>query len=133
MQNFINRYPSSEFRNDAAEVINDIQEKLELKAYENAKLYFKLEYFKASIVAFDSFANDFPVSDFNEEIAYKKFVAQFLLAEKSIPSKQEERYRKANEFYLDFLDTYPTSSYLRDADKKYGASLNRLNQIAKKN
>lgn len=133
MQNFINRYPQSEFRDDATEVINEIQVRLELKAYENAKLYYKLEYFKASIVAFESFASDYPDSEYNEEISYLKFVAQFRLAEKSIPSLQEERYRIANEFYLDFLDSYPSSDYLRDADKKYGTSLDKLNQIAKKN
>lgn len=133
MQNFINRYPTSEFRDDATEVINDIQEKLELKAYENSKLYYRLEYLKASIVAFESFANDYPDSEHNEEIAYLKFLAQFKLAEKSIFSKQEERYRLANEYYLEFIDLFPNSDYLRDADKKYGDSLNKLNQLAKNN
>ncbi|QSE98949.1 outer membrane protein assembly factor BamD [Fulvivirga lutea] len=133
MQNFINRYPNSEFRDDASKVIDDIQQKLEKKAYENAKQYYKLEYFKAAVVAFESFANDYPDSEFNEEISFLKFMAQYRLAEKSIYSKQEERYRKANEFYLEFLDLYPSSAYLREADKKYGDSLSKLNQLAKNN
>ncbi len=132
MQNFINRYPDSEFRDDASDVINEIQVKLEAKAYENSKQYYKLEYFKAAVVAFESFANDFPDSEFNEEISYLKFMAQYRLAVKSIFSKQEERFKKANEFYLELLDRYPNSAYLKDADKKYGDSLNKLNQLAKK-
>lgn len=133
MQKFMNRYPTSEFREDAAKVINEIQEKLERKAYENAKQYYKLERYKASVIAFESFANDYPDSDHNEEIAYLKFLAMYKLAEKSIFTKQEERYRQANEYYLEFLDSYPASGYLKEADKKYGDSLNKLNQLAKNN
>lgn len=132
MQNFINRYPTSDFRDDATKVIDDIQQKLEKKAYENAKQYYKMEYFKAAVVAFDNFSNNFPDSEYNEEVVYLKFVAQFKLAEKSVFAVQQDRYREANKFYLDFLDRYPKSTYLKDADKRYGASLNRLNQLAKK-
>ncbi|MEQ8475707.1 outer membrane protein assembly factor BamD [Fulvivirga sp.] len=132
MQNFMNKYPNSKFREDAAKVINDIQVKLEEKAYANAKQYYKLEYFKASIVAFESFANDYPDSEYNEEIAFLKFMAQFRLAEKSVSSKQLERYRVANQFYLQFLDDYPNSEYLKEADKRYGSSLEKVNQLAKK-
>lgn len=132
MQSFLNKYPNSKFREDATKVIDEIQVKLEEKAYANAKQYYKLEFFKASIVAFESFANDFPDSDYNEEIAYLKFMAQFRLAEKSISAKQLERYKTANQFYLDFLDDYPNSEYLKEADKRYGSSLEKVNQLAKK-
>ena len=133
MQNFINRFPMSKYRDDATKVIDDIQVKLEKKAYENARQYYKLGYLKAAVTAFESFSNDFPDSEYNEEIGYLKFLAQYELAEKSIRSKQEERYRQANEFYLEFLDKYPTSGYLKEADKKYGDSLDKLNQLAKNN
>ena len=133
MQKFINRYPTSEFREDASNVINEIQQKLERKAYENSKQYYKLEFFKAAVVAFESFANDYPDSEHNEEIAYLKFMAMYRLAEVSVFSKQKERYSKANEYYIEFLDAYPNSEYLKDADKKYGDSLDKLNQLAKNN
>lgn len=132
MQNFINRHPQSEFRDDANDVIDDIQRKLERKSYENSKQYYKLERYKAAIVAFEAFKKDYPDSKFNEEIAYLKFVAQYELAEKSIRSKQQERYKKANKFYTDFFDLYPESQYVRQAEKLFGDSLAKATKSAKK-
>ena len=132
MQSFVNRYPNSTFREEATKVIDDIQEKLEKKSYENAKQYYKLERHKAAVVAFESFKNNFPDSEYNEEVAFLKFMAQYELAEQSISSKQLERYREANEFYIDFIDNYPDSEFLREAEKKYANSLEQTNELAKK-
>ncbi|ELR70339.1 Outer membrane assembly lipoprotein YfiO [Fulvivirga imtechensis AK7] len=132
MQAFVNRYPTSAFRDKATAVIDDIQEKLERKGYENARQYYKMERYKAAVVAFETFKNDFPDSEFNEEIAFLKFMAQYELAKKSITSRQLERYREANEFYLEFIDTYPNSKYAREAEKKYNDSLEKATELAKK-
>lgn len=132
MQNFLNKYPNSKFRDDATKVIDEIQEKLERKGYENAKQYYKLERHKAAVVAFETFKNDFPDSEFNEEIAFLKFMAQYDLANKSILSKQLERYRQANEYYLEFIDQYPDSEYIREAEKKYNDSLEKVTELAKR-
>lgn len=132
MQVFINRYPTSEFREDASEVINDVQQKLERKAYENARQYYRMERYKAAVVSFESFKRDFPDSKFNEEIAYLKFDAQYKLAEKSIFSKQLERYKEANKYYLELLDGYPKTGFLKDAEKKYRNSLEKVSELAKK-
>lgn len=132
MQAFLNRYPTSKFRDQATDVIDDIQEKLERKGYENAKQYYKLERYKAAVVAFETFGNDFPDSEYNEEIAFLKFMAQYNLANKSILSKQLERYREANEYYLEFIDKYPDSQYAREAEKRYVDSLEKVTELAKK-
>ncbi len=132
MQNFLNKYPNSQYREDANKVINELQVKLELKAYENSKQYYKLGYYKAAVVAFESFANDYPDSEYNEELSFLKFMAQFKLAEKSVSSKQLERYKLANQYYLEFLDAYPNSEFVKEADKNYGNSLDKVNQLAKK-
>lgn len=132
MQIFLNLYPNSEFRDEAEAVIVDIQEKLERKAFTNAKQYHKLENYKAAVVAFENFKNNYPDSEFNEEASFLKFDSQYQLATKSILSKQLERFREAAEFYRDFIDTYPDSEYLREAQDNYAESLDQINQLAKK-
>ncbi|WP_370513193.1 outer membrane protein assembly factor BamD [Fulvivirga sp. M361] len=132
MQNFINRHSQSEFREKATEVIDDIQQKLERKGFENARQYYKLQRYDAAVIAFESFSSDFPDSHYNEEVGFLKFVAQYEWAEKSITSKQLERYKLAQEYYIEFIDSYPTSSFLNEAEKKYGNSLNRITELAKK-
>ncbi len=131
MQMFLNRYPNSELVDEASGVVDEIQEKLEKKGYENAKQYYKLENYNAAVVAFKSFSNNFPDSEYNEEAAYLKFIAQYQYALKSIYSRQLERFREANKFYLEFLDKYPESNLIKDAEKRYRDSMERVSELAK--
>jgi len=131
MQNFINRYPSSEFAIKAIDVINVCQEKLEVKGFENARQYLKVRNFKAAVLALKNFSDDFPDSRFLEEALYLRIDAQYQLAQKSLPSLQEERFQKVVEMYLEYIDDYPQSKFLREAEKLYADSLEKVNQFKK--
>lgn len=131
MQVFLNKYPGSQFMNQAIEVINVSQEKLEKKGIENAKQYLKLKLYKAAIVAFDDFKKNFPDSKYLEEAAYLKVVAEFELAKVSIPSKQLERYSATLDYYKELVDNFPNSTYLKDAQRFYSESLNQVNKLKK--
>ncbi len=126
MQNFLNKYPSSQYASDADKIIDEMQVKLETKAYNTAKLYHKLRRYKSALVAFDNFKSDYPDSEFNEEIAFLNIETAFDLAEVSIRSKQEERYRNTVAFYETFVDKYPNSGYLKDAEKIYAKSIEEI-------
>ncbi|MEO1052109.1 MAG: outer membrane protein assembly factor BamD, partial [Bacteroidota bacterium] len=131
IQTFINRYPSSKFREQASEIINEMQVKLEKKGYENAKQYLKIGYFKSAIVAFDAFKKDFPDSNYNEEIAFLKIKAEYSLAQQSVFGKQLERFRQTRDHYEEFIDDYPNSDYLKEAEKFYTVSLQKISELAK--
>ncbi|MEO9871022.1 outer membrane protein assembly factor BamD [Ekhidna sp.] len=133
MQNFINKYSSSEYAPEADRVIDDMQEKLEKKAYEQCKLYYKLRRYKSALVVYDNFADDFPDSDYNEEVAYLRIETSYDLAEKSITSKQEERFRSTIDHYLNFIDKYPNSKFLKDAEKFYAESIEEITRFADSN
>ncbi|MEM6830797.1 MAG: outer membrane protein assembly factor BamD [Bacteroidota bacterium] len=133
MQNFLNKYPTSEYSDDADKIIDEMQVKLETKAYHTAKLYHKLRRYKSAIVAFDNFKDDYPDSDFNEEIAFLKIETSFELAEVSIRSKQEERYKETISSYERFIDKYPSSEFLSDAEKIYSKSIEEITNFARSN
>ncbi|MDH5365577.1 MAG: outer membrane protein assembly factor BamD [Cyclobacteriaceae bacterium] len=133
IQAFLNKYPDSEFREEASEIINEMQKKLETKAYEKTKQYLKLRIYKSAIVAFENFRNDYPDSKYNEEIFFLKIEAQYELAEQSLYFKQKERYEKVKEYYEYFIDNYPNSSYLKNAEKYYGNSIDILSKFATDN
>ncbi|MEM7550049.1 MAG: outer membrane protein assembly factor BamD [Bacteroidota bacterium] len=126
MQLFLNRYPSSTFREQGNGIIDDLQEKLEKKSYENSKQYFELGQYKSAIVAFDNFRNQFPDSDYVEEMVYLKIDAQFKLAVNSIFSKKRERLLEAIELYEEYLDDFPDGAYLKRAERIYADSQNEL-------
>ena len=129
MQNFLNQHPDSPFHDKASEVITICHKKLEFKGYENAKQYIKLRYYQAAVIAFDNFKRNFPDSGFLEELAFLKVQAQYKLALVSIPRKQMERYMAAVDFYKELVDNFPNSSYLKEAQKFYSDSLNKINEL----
>ncbi len=130
MQNFINRYPDSEYAGDADQIIDQMQVKLEQKAYEQCRLYYRLRRYKSALVVYDNFKDDYPDSEYQEEVAYLKIRTLYDYAQQSIPSKQEERYQDTVDAYLVFLDKYPNSEYLRETEKIYAESIEEITKFA---
>jgi outer membrane protein assembly factor BamD len=133
MQTFLNRYPNSTFRDKAIEVIYTIQDKMERKGFENARQYVKIRQYKAAIVALNDFMQNFPDSKFIEQAAYLIIEAQYELARKSVIDKQPERFRDVVQSYQTFVDRYPDSEYLKDAEKMYADSLEKSHSTKQPN
>ncbi|UYZ65146.1 outer membrane protein assembly factor BamD [Hymenobacter weizhouensis] len=119
IQDFLNRYPESKFRPEAENMSRELQTKLENKAFRSARLYYDLRYYQSAVTALAGFQQQFPASAFNEEAAFLKLSAQYDLARESVEEKQRERYLEAIAFYQNFVDTYPKSKNLKDAERMY--------------
>jgi len=126
LQTYINRNPNSEFLKDADKIISELQVKLETKAYENAKEYYKIGYLQSAKVAFENFSKDYPDSKYNEELKYLKIEAIFKVAQKSILSKQRPRYKEVIELYEQFIDRYPNSGFQNQAERFYNSAISQL-------
>jgi outer membrane protein assembly factor BamD len=129
MQNFLNRFPNSTFRDRAIEVITASQQKLEAKGFENARQYLKIKMYKAAVIAFDNFRKSYPDSKYLEEIAYLKVLSQYRYALASFQHLQTERYTLVVSFYQEFVDSYPNSTFLKDAEKMYADSQAQLTKL----
>lgn len=119
MQDFLNRFPNSKFKDQAIEIIYTVQQRLEKKGFENANQYVRMRQYKAAIVAMDNFQKNFPDSKYLEESYYLVVQSKFELAEESVPSKQRERYQDVVLTYKNFVDRYPESKFLKDAELYY--------------
>ncbi len=136
MQNFLNKYPASQYYEEANEIIDELQVRFETKAYRTAKLYYKLStglsyrnYLEAALVSFQSFKSDYPDSKFNEELMFLSIETSFKLADNSITSLKKERYDKTINFYKDFVDRFPVSGFSEKAKDYYDQSINALNKL----
>lgn len=89
LQNFINTYPNSERAKNINQLIEELNYKLELKAYENAKQYFKMEDYKASIVSFENMLNDFPSTKLRQQIYGYLLKSRYELSMNSNPYTQD--------------------------------------------
>lgn len=136
LQDFINTYPESAFREECTGFILELRGKLEKKAYEKTKLYHKISDFnpmslKSAVISIDNFHKDFPDSKYNEELAFLKVESQFNLATNSFYAKQKERYLDVIKYYRELVDKYPTGRYVRGAEKMFEESQEKLELIAK--
>ncbi len=136
LQTFLNSFPDSKYAQNCTEHLVDLRHRLEEKAYEKAKLYYKtsgvtIANFKAAVVAIDNFQRDFPDSQYNEELAYLKVQSQYDLAMVSFENKQKERFTDVLKFYEQFIDAFPNSKYIKQGQKAYDGATKELERIAK--
>lgn len=136
MQNFLNRYPASEHYLEANDMIDELQVRFEKKAYETAKLYYRLttglsyrNYLEAALITFETFKNDYPDSDYNEELLFLSVDVSYKLADNSIRSKKKERFDKMYDLYDEFRLKYPESEYMSKAEDFFERSKEELNRI----
>ncbi|GGD71149.1 putative outer membrane protein assembly factor BamD [Emticicia aquatilis] len=136
LQTFINSFPESKYAESCNQNLKELRHRLEEKAYEKAKLYYKtsgvtIANFKAAVVAIDNFQKDFPDSEFIEELSFLKVQSQYDLAAVSFENKQRERYTDALKFYEDFIDKFPKSKYIKQAEKVYDGATKGLEKAVK--
>lgn len=129
LQLFIERYPESS-RRDTVNILSDnLHSRLENKAFDNARLFYDIGNYKASIRALKNVLIDFPDIEYREEIQYYIVKSTFLLADNSIENKRKERYEATVTEYLVLIDSYPDSKYVKEVEKLYNQTLKALNKL----
>jgi len=129
MQLFINRYPTSPLRQEATDLIDEMQKKLEKKGFDGAYIYYRMRRFRAAAIAFDNFSKDFPDSDYVEEALFLQLKCEYRYAQESIASKQKERFLTVVDYYDAFVDKYATSKFLPEAQDIYESSLDKISKL----
>jgi outer membrane protein assembly factor BamD len=129
MQTFINTHPGSERNKEATAIIDEMRLKLEQKELKGAKLYYDLGEFRASAIAYATLLNNFPESASGDEYKFMVVKSYYRYAKLSIITKQLERFEKVTEEYMDFMDRYPDSKLLSEAEVLSKQSQNQIKAI----
>ncbi len=129
LQLYVNAYPYGEYVERSNTLMDELRKKLEDKAYINANLYYKIRNYKAAINALQNVLKDFPETNRKEEIYYQIFKSNYLLAQRSIESKKEERFNNTVTAYYQLLDKYPSSKYIKEAERIYDACSKNLAKL----
>ncbi len=116
MQTFINTHPASARIKQATEIIDLCREKLELKEFKSADLYYNLGYYKAAAISFANVSENFPDSKRSDEYKYLVIKAYYKYAEMSIMEKQEERFEKVISECTEFKERFTDSKYLKEVE-----------------
>ncbi|MFT4899254.1 MAG: outer membrane protein assembly factor BamD [Flavobacteriales bacterium] len=111
-QLFLDKYPNSKRKLEVNEKVDFLTQRIEVKMYDQAILYYRMGEYKSSVVALEGLLNEFPDSDYAEEVGFKIADSHFELAKQSIESKQIERFKKAVKASTKFNKKYKESKFL---------------------
>ena len=111
---FIAEYPSSPMVELATTEIEKLNVNLENKALMAADLYYNTKNYRAAAVTYKNVLSKYPKIKAYEDLYYKIGYSYFKFAEKSIISKQAERYEIALKECQNFINRFPNSKYLAD-------------------
>lgn len=115
LQDFINNYPESERSKNINELIEELSYKLEFKAYENARQYYKMADWKAANVAFENVLDDFPGTKLRQKIYDYIMKSRYELAKNSAFDFKRDRIENAIAFTKQVETELPNSEYSKTA------------------
>lgn len=121
-QMYVNKYPTGSRLDDCNARMTELRKKLEKKAFDNAKLYYSTENYKAAIIALKNCLTDFPDTDYREEILYLTLKSSYKLASNSVERKKQERYEATISEYYSYIDEFPKGRYTKDAEEYFERS-----------
>lgn len=127
-QEYLDVFPDAKYKERAQQRLFALQDKLVEKELNSAELYFNLgSYFgncgsggnnyEACIVTAQNALKDYPYTDKREEFATLIMKSKFRLAQQSVESKKLERYQDAEDECYGFINEYPDSKDVKEAQE----------------
>lgn len=126
---YIIEYPQTQNLEECRAMLDDLGERLDRKAYENAKLYYKMEDYLAAMTALRNVLKDDADNIYREDILYYTAMASYKYALNSVEAKQKDRYLSFVDDYYNFIGEFPESSYRKELDTMYKRALNSLGRF----
>ena len=116
---YISAHPEGQNAESCRFMLQELGERLDRKAYENAKIYYTLEDYQAARVALKNVLKDDADNIYREDILYYSAMASYKYADMSISQKQKERFLIFADDYFTFIGEYPESGYRKELDHLY--------------
>ncbi|MDY6417173.1 MAG: outer membrane protein assembly factor BamD [Bacteroidales bacterium] len=116
---YLREHPEGANSDIARHRLQELGDRLDRKAYENAKLYYKMEDYKAARVALKNVLKEDADNIYREDILYYSAMASYKYADMSVASKKKERFLVFQDDYLNFIGEFPESHYRKELDGLY--------------
>jgi len=129
MQSYLNTHPGSPRSKEANEIIDLCREKIEVKEFKSAELYYNLGFYRASAIAFNSVSENFPDSKKADEYKLLIIKSYYNFADQSIETKQEERFNKVVTECTEFIERFNDSKLIDQVLKYKTQALNNIKKL----
>ena len=128
MNRYMSLYPESEYCGIIEGMKDDLEERLDKKAFEAAHLYYHMEDYLAAHYALKNVLKEDADNRYREDILYYVAMSAYKYAENSVSGKKHERYLSFVDDYYNFVSEFPESKHRRELDNLY----ERVNRIIKR-
>jgi len=112
LQLFVNKYPSSPRLEQCNRMIEGLRNKMRIKAFESAMLFYRMEDYRASAVTLQHLLVEYPDLEEREKIRWLVVDSFYKLASNSVESKKAARFESVLEAHQALSEEFPRSSYL---------------------
>ena len=127
LQMFMEYCPQSSKHQEAQMMIFELQDKLVMKEYLSAKLYYNLGNYRGNnyqscVITAQNALKDYPYTNLREDLSILILRAKYELAVYSVEERKQERYRETVDEYYAFKNEFPESKSLKEAEKIFEQS-----------
>ena len=132
LQRFLDFSPDSHLKEQTQEMIQKLQDHLVEKEYLNAKLYYDLggyvinsliggSNYEACIITAENALRDYPYASMQRREQFSILIlrSKYHLARQSVEEKKIDRYRETVDEYYAFVNDFPESQYLKEAQSYF--------------
>ena len=128
LQDFLDHHPYSDLREEVNDMIYELQDRLVKKEFDSAKLYYNLgsyvgncfyggSNYEACIITAENALKAYPYTRLREDLYMLILRSRYQLAQRSVESKMEDRYRQTIDEYYGFRNEFPESKYMKEANQ----------------
>lgn len=140
LQEFLDFYPYSKYREEINDMIYDLQDRLVQKEFDSALLYYNLgsytgncvnggSNYQACIITAENALKNYPYTKLREELYIMILRARYQLAANSVVEKEDERFRETIDEYYGFKNEFPDSKYMKEADNIFKHSNSKVKNL----
>ncbi len=139
LQAFLEMYPGSQEREQASDMLDDLNDKLIEKEQRTAQLYYDLgaymgnaisggSNYEACIVTAENALREYPYARPARRETFLMLIlrSRYHLARQSVEAKRVERFRQAIDDYYGFANEFPESALMREAQTYFNKSQRAL-------
>ncbi len=122
LQVFIEYYPESQYKNEAQNMIFEMQDKLVEKELLASEVYYNLgtylgNNYQSCVITAQNALKDYPYTRYREDLSLLVLRAKYAMAQNSVEDKRIDRYREAADESYAFKNEFPDSENVKLADE----------------
>lgn len=124
---YLYEHPETKNLKRCRDMLVDLQERLDKKSFEAAKLYYTVEDYRAASYALKNTLKENAENKYREDIMYYIVAANYMYASNSVQARQKERFLTLIDEYYNFISEFPDSRYRKEVDSMFAKAQQYIN------